>query len=297
MLEALIADLRHLEARAASDLVDWLVHLDAKGMADRSIYGYHRQVAKFLRQFPDKPFQEFTDTNIEAFLAQSPRQSRHIAQSILNQWFKWGVKKRRLAENPMSYVDQVRKLPRRPKDIFSDVEVAALEGLPTPDGELYTLLFGTGMRKGEARTCERRNVVLDRGLLLIRGKGDKSRLISLPVRVQQAVADLDLYERLEPQHFLWYKLAGRGRYRIRREAVSSSRIDSWHRRCCAAAGVRVLGMHQTRHTYHHLLRVRGGFSLEERQLLMGHESPDTTQRQYGTLTIEDVARKMSEVEW
>jgi site-specific recombinase XerD len=42
------------------------------------------------------------------------------------------------------------------------------------------------------------------------------------------------------------------------------------------------------------LRERG-YDLEERQLLMGHESINTTQLYYGHLTIEDVAAKMSEL--
>ena len=36
-----------------------------------------------------------------------------------------------------------------------------------------------------------------------------------------------------------------------------------------------------------------GFDIEERQLLMGHENPETTIRYYGHLTIEDVARKVA----
>lgn len=53
-------------------------------------------------------------------------------------------------------------------------------------------------------------------------------------------------------------------------------------RCVDRADVRYLSPHTTRHTY----------DLEERQLLMGHESVRTTQRYYGHLTVEDVAAKM-----
>jgi integrase len=76
--------------------------------------------------------------------------------------------------------------------------------------------------------------------------------------------------------------------------MGDTTFDTWWKRCIGAAGVRYLNPHQTRHTYGHRLRERG-YDLEERQLLMGHESINTTQLYYGHLTIEDVAAKMSEL--
>lgn len=293
VFDALIRDLRHMQARAASDLVDWLVHLEAKGMADRSIYAYHREAAALLRQVPEKALAEITDADIEARLARVPRQSRHISRSILSQWFKWAWQRKRIDENPMRFVAEIRKPPRRPKDIFSEAEVALLEGLPSPNGALFTILFGTGLRRGEARTLRRDHVDLTRARLIVhKGKGDKDRLVPIPASVIAAVSDLDLYERLEREDYLWYSKRGGGRYRSRRSPIGDSTFDRWYRGCIEQAGVRELNPHQTRHTYGHRLRELG-FDLEERQLLMGHESVATTQRYYGRLTIEDVAQKVA----
>ena len=38
----LLRDLRHLDARAASDLADWLAWLEAANKADRTLYAYMR---------------------------------------------------------------------------------------------------------------------------------------------------------------------------------------------------------------------------------------------------------------
>jgi hypothetical protein len=45
--DVLIRDLRHMDARAASDLADWLVHLELEGKADRTLYGYTRARGEF----------------------------------------------------------------------------------------------------------------------------------------------------------------------------------------------------------------------------------------------------------
>lgn len=45
MYDVLIHDLRHLDARAASDLADWLAWLEAANKADRTLYAYMRTAA------------------------------------------------------------------------------------------------------------------------------------------------------------------------------------------------------------------------------------------------------------
>lgn len=289
----LLRDLRHMEARAARALEDWLVYLEVAGKAPGTLYQYTRQVAPLLRRFPGKEFSEFTDSDIELVLAHVPRQSRHITKSIYNSWFKWGLRKRRIVENPVERVAEIRAPHHRPKDIFSESEIALLEALPSPDGQLFSILFGTGLRRGEARTLRRDHVDLNRARLIVyHGKGDKDRIVPLPPTVGGALDYLITTEGINREDYLWHSLRGQGRHRWRRSPISDSTFDRWYRRCVELAGVRMLNPHQTRHTYGHLLREQG-FDLEERRLLMGHEAIATTVRYYGTLTIEDVARKVA----
>ncbi len=191
----------------------------------------------------------------------------------------------------------MRQPKRRPRDIFSEEEIALLEGLPSPDGPLWTILFGTGLRRGEARGLRRDHVNLNRGRLIVYGgKGDKDRIVALPAVVLKAVADLDLVEGLERSDYLWYSKPGGGRLKSRRAPIGDSTFDRWYRNGIAQAGVRCLNPHQTRHTYG--WRLRGeGMDIEERQVLMGHESISTTQKYYGRLTIDDVAEKIAMVDW
>ena len=291
--DLLIRDLRHMEARAASDLADWLVHLELEGKADRTLYAYTRAIAPLLRANPDTPVDGFTHTDINEQLRIVPERSRHINRSVYNQFFEWAEIDGRVDRSPMGRVPRMRQPKRRPKDIFSEEEIALLEALPTPDGQLWTLLFGSGLRRGEARRLRREHVDLNRARLIVyAGKGDKDRIIPLPTYVLSALADLDLLEGLGKSDHLWYSRPGGGRKKARRAPIGDTTFEHWYKRGIRDAGVRYLNPHQTRHTYGHRLRELG-FDLEERQLLMGHEDVATTQRYYGRLTIEDVARKVA----
>jgi integrase len=282
-----------MEARAAGDLADWLVHLDLEGKQPRTLYEYSRKVAPLLRDFPTTPLEAFTHSDINNTLRKLPERSRYISRSIYNSFFAWALMDERIMRNPVDKVARMRQPKRRPRDIFSEAEIALLEGLPAPDGPLFTILFGSGLRRGEARHLRRDHIDLSRGRLVVyHGKGNKDRIVPLPTPVLMAIADLDLLERLEPKDYLWYSRRGGGRLRFRATPIGDSTFENWYRRMIELAEVRYLNPHQTRHTFGHRLREQG-FDLEERALLMGHESSSTTEKYYGRLTIEDVAKKVA----
>lgn len=285
----LLRDTRHMSARAASDLADWLVHLKVRRYSDRSIYGYHRTIARLLRKFPDKTFGEFTDTDIEEWLLESGDRSAHIDKSIANRWFDWGRRKRRISENPVDLIEPIRHPSRRPRDIFSEGAVDRLCLLPHPDGDLFTVMFGTGARRGDCINLRADSINQERSRLTFRhGKGDKDRIVPYELPVYAAIKRL--LGDLQRDEYLW-GLTRSGSYQTRRwrmHPVSDSHFSRWYEGCIAAAGVPYLNPHQTRHTYNWTLRNRG-VGLEERAFLMGHEDPSTTTRDYGRMTADDVA--------
>lgn len=288
----LLRDTRHLDARAASDLADWLAYLEVEGKADRSLYAYMRVIARLLVRYPQHALTDFTDTDIETFLAGIPRQSRHIPASIIGKFFQWATLKKRITDNPMHSVAKVRQPHHRPRDIFTGAEIAALEALPSPDGPLFALLFGSGIRRAEAIHLRLEHVDLERQrLIVLDGKGGKDRIVPILAGAVIAVNDLVLLEGLNRTDHLWYSIKGRSRI-SRRDPIGDTTFARWYTSRLKRAGLnRYLSPHTTRHSYGHLLRELG-FDLEERQLLMGHEDSRTTTKYYGHLTIEDVAKKM-----
>jgi integrase len=293
-----LADTRHLDARAASDLADWLVHLKVRRYSDRSIYVYSRTIARLLRMFPDHAFGDFTDSNLEAWLLESGDRSAHIDKSIANRWFDWGKRKRRIPENPVDYIDPIRHPARRPKDIFTEGAVERLTDLPFPNGELFTIMFGTGARRGDCRGLRADAINQARSRLTFRhGKGDKDRIVPYELPVYAAVKRLLAEGKLQRDEYVW-ALTRDGSHQSRwwrTHPVSDSHFTRWYDECITAAGVPYLNPHQTRHTYNWVLRNRG-VGLEERAFLMGHHSSETTNRDYGRLTADDVAAVLARTE-
>jgi integrase len=287
-------DVRHQAAVAWPDVEEWLTHLELGNKSQRTLYAYERQTAPLLRAHPSTMLAEFTAADINEELRQIPQRSRYISRSIYNQLFEWAVWDERVDRNPMARVPKMSAGHRRPKDIYSPEEIATLVGLPVPDGPLFRILFGTGLRRGEARRLRRGHIDLTRMRLMVyAGKGDKDRQVPFGIDVAAAVADLDLLERLGPTDHLWYlKRYPVGDLRRRRDPVGDTTWDTWYRDRVKGAGVRCLNPHQTRHTYAWLID-EAGLSLEERQALLGHESPETTVRQYGRLNFEKLAAKVA----
>jgi integrase len=286
-------DLRHEQAAAAQDLFDWLVFLDLQGKRPRTLYGYTREMAPLLRAYPELAFSEFTHNHINEQLRLKPARSRHQTRSIYSGWFTWGVMDGRLDHNPMLKVPQMKAPHQRPKDIFEREEIALLEALPSPDGQLWTILFKTGLRRGEARHLNRAHIDLNRARLVVHnGKGGKDRVVPMPPDALAAVSDLDLLERVGRDDYLWYTKPGGGPRRHRTAPIADTTYERWYKQGITDADVRYLNPHQTRHTYGWWLRGEG-FDIEERQLLMGHESIATTEHYYGRMSIDDVAAKVA----
>lgn len=289
----LIRDLRHMSARAAGDLADWLVYLELEGKADRTLYAYVRTLAALLREFPDRALAEFTAADVNYVLSVTPKRSRHIVRSIFNQFFLWAEVEGRVDRTPMVRVARVKHPDHRTRDIFSLVEVATLEALPSPHGNLFAILFGSGIRKAEARNLTRENIDLDRRRLIVRrGKGGKDRVVAMLPSALQAVADLDLTEGLRREDYLWHTHPGGGQFVSRRWPMGDTTFSSWYRKQIEAAGVVYRTPHTTRHTFHELCRL-AGLNLEERQALMGHASIRTTADIYGHLDFDTVADKLA----
>jgi integrase len=283
-----------MQARAAGDLESWLIFLDLEGKSARTLYAYHRELARVLRAYPDLSVDEFTSTEINTVLREVTPRSRHISRSIYNKFFEWALLDGRVETSPMFRVPKVKHPPRHTRDIFSLSEVIKLEALPTPDGKLFAILFGSGIRKAEARRLQREHIDVGRRRLRVyAGKGGKDRDVVLTPAATQAVIDLTITEGLNPGDFLWGSRPGGGTVVVRRWPVGDTTFHSWYTRCIEAAGVPYLSPHTTRHTYHELMRL-AGLTLEERQLLMGHASIRTTADIYGHLDFDTVADKLSD---
>lgn len=289
---------RHLQARSAPELADWLAWLDLGGAARTTRDGYEKTCAKLLIEFPDKAFDEFTDGDLMKVLRTYPEKSRRVRKAHLASWFKWGYKTRRIPANPVDLLPTIAQ-PRQPViETFKPAEEAALMDLPSPDGHLMCLLLHAGLRKQEAIQMRAKRLSLDRRQVVVKegAKGSKDRVVPMMPVLEHAMANLMLLEGLNPDDYLWYdKPGGSFAKRVRRsKPICDSAFHRWWVRCLDAAEVEYRKPHTTRHTFATRWRLQG-LALDDIQQMLGHASVSTTSDLYVHTTVTEIGARMMEL--
>lgn len=154
--------------------------------------------------------------------------------------------------------------------MFEAIEAKAVSGEPHAqrDLALLELLYGSGLRASELVSLPRRAVRPDQPFLVIRGKGDKERLVPISTRAQEAVAK---WSEQVPGANPWLFPSGR-------KHLSRVRLFQIVRALAADAGIppQRVSPHVLRHAFAtHLLA--GGADLRVLQSLLGHADIATTQ--------------------
>jgi integrase/recombinase XerC len=224
---------------------------------------------------------------IRAFLAQlHARQAKRstIARKLaaLRSFFRYLKRNRRISTNPALGVatpKQERKLPRQ----LSVDEVDHLlempddsEALGSRDRAILELLYATGVRVSELTALDFEDLDLSEGMMRVRGKGRKERMVPVGSKAVHAVRKyLRRRAELEPR-------PGKGgdalflNFRGTRLNVRSVRRLLNHALEAAAIARRV-SPHTLRHSFAtHLLDA--GADLRSIQELLGHASLSTTQK-------------------
>ncbi len=164
-------------------------------------------------------------------------------------------------------------------DILTKAEVARLykatgdDVYGLRDRAMLALYYGCGLRKNEGIALDAGDILLDKGLVLVRkGKGYKARFVPLTGHNKQ---DIENYLTHARPHLLNGRnenalLVNRMGRRLSQPLCRLVRLK-------AAAGIgRAVGLHTLRHSIAtHLLE--SGMGLEQIQRFLGHESLESTQ--------------------
>lgn len=207
-----------------------------------------------------------------------PRSGARLT-STLKQFGAWLVEQGLRADHPAADL-AAPKLPRALPKALTESEVEALLQAPdldTPlglrDKAMLELLYATGLRVSELCSLRGEQLSLAQGVLRVRGKGSKERLVPLGDEAQHWVerylraARPLIHARPEPALF------------ITQRGEPMTRQGFWLlvKRYAIIAGVRGhLSPHTLRHSFAtHLLN--HGADLRVVQLLLGHSDLSTTQ--------------------
>ncbi|MBN2476101.1 MAG: site-specific tyrosine recombinase XerD [Pirellulales bacterium] len=256
-------------------------------LAENTVAAYRRDLTRFFewlagRGIPGLSIRDLADYAgwLHARKLAPSSIARHLVS--LKVFFRYlqleGVLQDNLAELLGS-----QKLWQRVPRVLSPQQVGDLfecpqEGDPCwrRDRALLELLYATGCRASELSNLRMRDVHLDEGFCLCRGKGNKERVVPLGVRAAKAVEAYWQHERPRlaagaASAPAWVLLSYRGR-RLRRERIWEL-LKKYARRVGAPADV---SPHTLRHSFAtHMLA--GGADLRQVQEMLGHASIATTQ--------------------
>lgn len=287
---------------AISDWQDWLAHerrtspntLDAYGRDLSSFFKFLTQHLGFAPGLGDLEGLKVAD--FRSFLARRTadglgRASLARTLSTLRNFFRF-LERAELLQNPAITAVQTPKVPKSVPKALAEAEaleaVEAIGDLAREDWTgkrdiaLMTLLYGCGLRLGEALAMNREQLseITPGGMLRVTGKGDKQRMVPVLDVVVEAIGDyLDACPHGpgdaggaggETNYPLFVGLRGK--------RLNAAVFQKQMRRLRALLGLPDSATpHALRHSFAtHLLG--GGGDLRTIQELLGHASLSTTQR-------------------
>ncbi len=271
-------------------IAGFLEHLAVeKGLSRNTLAAYRRdlsQAAAWLKREEQVTLSRATTLHLVAFLRSrraaglaAATVSRQI--SALRMFFRFLVAEGARSDEPTRHMETPRpwrSLPRCLSEKEVEVLLAAVD-VATPrglrDAALLELLYATGLRVSELLGLRLQDVNLEGGFILVRGKGEKERLVPLGDRAADAVRLF--LARGRPQ--LVGDVASELLVPGRRPARPLTRQAYWKnlRLMAARAGItRSFSPHTLRHSFAtHLLE--HGADLRTVQSLLGHADISTTQ--------------------
>ncbi len=282
---------------AARELRDqWLAWLALSGTREATITGYRRITERFLERWPELAMHEFTDDLITGYIEEANPASRQQRRSPFANWFGWAHRTKRITFNVMHHVPQYKQPPQEPTEQFTDAEVKVLCALPEPDGTLMEVLFGTGIRKAEARHLTVKRIDFENAELhIVEGaKGGSVGVVPIPAHLSHRLAAYVLLEGLGDDDFLWYCHPGGTKIRRHDRAIAPGAMHNWWVRCVEASGLRYRNLHCTRHTFAAGWR-RRGLTYDDLGFVLRHADPRTTKRVYAHTALFDVRKRMEEM--
>lgn len=235
------------------------------------LHSFVRSVSDDLATVDPPVIQAFLDGGA---LSPATRRRRHAA---LSTFYRWLMRQENLQTSPMERVEAVRVSLRQPRPMPCEVAEAIISVIPTDatrDRTLFTLLYETGMRVGEAIGLQHTDVDLahDDEKVRVIGKGGRERTILLAAAPESI--------RLLRRHLKATGInsgsifRGDSRYGGSSMPVRYATVLRAWQKYCKKANVQAT-IHQLRHTRASEL-VRNGVPLGTVRKLLGHRHIQST---------------------
>lgn len=256
-----------------------------KGLAQNTIESYDRDLRRYLHFLKDKRLDTIVQADVVAFLAQlsaagiaTPSAARSLA--AVRGFHKYLMKDGLALTDPTAHIDTPRGWKRLPKTL-SESDVDALLAQPDPstpiglrDKAMLEILYAAGLRVSELVGLKLSDINLERGYLMVMGKGSKERAVPIGEAALEAMkqyidgARAQILKRGHSE-YLFISEKKRG---LTRQAFWE-RIKLYTRKSGIGKNI---SPHTLRHSFAtHLLD--NGADLRAVQAMLGHSDISTTQ--------------------
>lgn len=285
-------------------LDDFLLNLQTNNYSEETLYNYERDL-EVLEKFLEKAKIDFADIdkktilNYKAYLASQDRETpksekgkkklasysmnrmlssfRSYLKFLIDMDYKCPIPpeviklvKTEKKHPRVSEFDEIVKLIESPT-LFEHNEIVALR-----NRAIFETLFSTGMRISELINLK--TIQIDKtGRIFIRGKGKKERFVYLTPRAEKHIKNYLKNKEKTNSSYLFTPLRGRN-VRIKDKKISPNYIQEKMKRYREILGLNIpISPHSLRHAFATYL-AENGANPAAIQILLGHESLDTTTR-------------------
>jgi integrase/recombinase XerD len=256
-----------------------------KGLARNTLESYERDLRKYLYHMKAREPDDITRSDVVSFMTQissagisTPSAARCL--SAIRGFHKYLMTDEHAHIDPTENIETPRGWKRLPKSL-STIDVDALLGQPDSatllglrDKAMLELLYATGLRVSELVGLKLHDVNLERGFLVVMGKGSKERAVPLG---EIALAAISRY--LGSGRAALLKGGDADHLFISSRRRGMSRQMFWMRikHYAAKAGISgTISPHTLRHSFAtHMLD--NGADLRAVQAMLGHSDISTTQ--------------------
>lgn len=180
----------------AEDITGWLESLKAAGLSCETVRTRRCKITKAARDIGKEPHTVNADDIIHWMAQQTWKQeSRKGYRNTLASFFRWMHDTGRRMDDPMKDVPKVKRPKAHPRPCPDVHIITALRMATEKERIMIRLAAECGLRRGEIAAVHSRDVMGDLlgKSLIIRGKGDKQRIVPCPDDLAELILDTNGY--------------------------------------------------------------------------------------------------------
>jgi site-specific recombinase XerD len=295
----------------ASRVEEFLQTLRREGGTPDTIKSYHWHLQPLLKFLDGKKPEKATRSDLDAFVDHLyDRKTRWdtgskyhkskkggLSRATLNSYigatkrfYSWLVEKNIREDDPAAHLVKPARPEKEPKAILPEDFVAMLKAtarsrMPERDRAILCLFYSTGIRLAELAGIQLYTLKLERGRVVVRGKGNKARSVYFDPQVTGMVL----------RDWLAVRPSGSSQAVFTTAAgtpLTKRGIVSLVCRLAKRTGIQIrFRPHSMRHRFA-LTHLDVGDDVASLARMMGHKSPRTTLKSYARWSDADIERKM-----